>query len=112
MHRNTRASRWKKGLPPRAEMVLTGFDWHEEISSTVDGPHPLSVNSENASDSSWPFPGSGIRDEIDHRLALFRRGCRMLRFVGLYFESRVLRSAACFRCRYRRFILTERAARQ
>ena len=37
------------GLPPRAEMVFTGFDWHEEISSSVDGPHPLSVNSEDAS---------------------------------------------------------------
>src|SRR6202047_1281469 len=111
MHRNSRASRWKKGLPPRAEMMFTGFDWHEEILSSVDGPHPLSVNSEDASvgrGGHWV----SVHDEINYRLALFRNGCRMLDFVGFPFEFFVLRAAACFGCRYRRFILTERTARQ
>src|ERR1700732_1362858 len=105
MHRNSRPSQWKEGLQHRADMVLTGIDCNEEIPSTVDGTHPLSVNSERAGEVA-------VRNEIDQRLAIFRRGRRVLRFVGLHFEFRVLRSAASFRCRYRRFILTEGAARQ
>src|SRR6516225_11928418 len=105
MHRNSRASLCKKGLQHRAEMMFTGLDWHEEIPSTVDGTHPLFVKSENAGEVA-------VRDEIDQRLAIFRRGCRMLRFVGLHFEFHVLRSAAYFRCRYRPLILGERTARQ
>src|SRR6516162_5615669 len=50
MHRNSRASLWKRGLQHRPEMVFTGLDWHEEITSAVDGAHPLSVNSEIASE--------------------------------------------------------------
>jgi hypothetical protein len=98
-------SQWKKGLQHRADMGFTAIDCHDEKPSTVDGTHPLSVNSERAGEAP-------VGNEIDQRLAIFRRGCRVLRFIGLHFEFRVLRSAASFRCRYRRFILTERSARQ
>src|SRR5208282_3801386 len=105
MYRNSRASLWKKGLQHRADMVFTGVDWHEEIPSTVDGTHPHFIKSENAGEVA-------IRDDIDQRLAIFRRGCRMLRFVGFQFVFHVLRSAAHFRSRYRPLILGERTARQ
>src|ERR1700732_1121256 len=105
MHGNFRPSQWKEGLQHRADMVFTRLDCSEEIPSTVDGTHPLSVNSERAGEVA-------VGNEIDQRLAIFRRGCRVLRFIGLHFEFRVLRSAASFRYRYRRFILTERTARQ
>jgi hypothetical protein len=51
-------------------MVFTGLDWHEEIPSTTDGTHPLSVNSENAGEVA-------VRDDIDQRLAVFgeNAGC-------------------------------------
>ena len=32
-----------------------------------------------------------VRNEIDQGLALFRRGCRVLRFVGRHFKFRILR---------------------
>src|SRR5215472_11195476 len=105
MHRNSRASQWKKGLQHRADMMFTGVDRHEEVPSTVDGTYPLFVKSENAREVA-------VGDEIDQRLALFRHGCRMLRFVGLHFEFHVLRSAAYLRSRYRALILRERTARQ
>jgi hypothetical protein len=47
-------------------MVFTGIDCHDEISSTVDGTHPLSVNTERAGEVA-------VRNEIDQGLALFRR---------------------------------------
>jgi hypothetical protein len=84
MHRNFRSSQWKKGLQHRADMLFTGIDCHDEIPSTVDGTHPLSVNSERAGEVA-------VRNERDQGLALFRRGCRVLRFAGLRFEFRVLR---------------------
>src|SRR5215469_2205389 len=91
MHINSRASAWKKGLQHRADMMVTGVDWHEEIrctiDSTTDGTHPLFVKSENAGEVA-------VRDDVDQRLAIFRRGCRMLRFVGLHFVFHVLRSEA------------------
>ena len=77
-------SQWKKGLQHRADMVFTGIDCHNEIPSTVDGTHPLSVNSERAGEVA-------VRNEIDQGLALFRRGCRVLRFVGRHFKFRILR---------------------
>src|SRR5215471_13316382 len=107
MHINSRASAWKNGLQHRADMMVTGVDWHEEIrctiDSTTDGTHPLFVKSENCGEVA-------VRDDINQRLAIFRRGCRMLRFVGLHFEFRVLRSATCLRCGYRLLILGERTA--
>ena len=65
-------------------MVFTGIDCNDEIPSTVDRTHALSVNSERAGEVA-------VRNEIDQGVALFRRGCRVLRFVGLHFEFRVLR---------------------
>src|SRR6516164_1993416 len=107
MHRNSRASLSKKGLQHRADMVFTGVDWHEEIrctiDSTTDGTHPLFVKSENCGEVA-------VRNDIDQRLAIFRRGCRMLRSVGLHFEFHVLRSATCVRCKYRPLIWGERTA--
>src|SRR5215472_3155693 len=105
MHRDSRASLSKKGLQHRADMVFTELDWHEEIPSTVDGTHPLFVNSENAGEVA-------VRYEIDQRLAIFRRGCGMLRFVGLHFVLRVPWSAAYLRSGYRALILGKRTARQ
>ena len=108
MHRNSRQHgeypSGHEGLQHRADMVFTGVDWHEEIPGIVDGTHPHFVKSENASEVA-------VRNEIDQSPAIFLRGYRVLGFVGFYFEFRVLRSAASFRCRYRRFILSERTAR-
>src|SRR6516225_3981414 len=109
MHRNSRPSPWKRGLQHRTDMVFAGVDLHEEVPSTgdatVDSTHPLSVNSEKGGKVA-------VRNDVDQRLAIFRRACRMLRSVGLHFELNVLRSAAYFRFRYRPLILGERTARQ
>jgi hypothetical protein len=48
-------------------MVFTGIDWHNEIPSTVDGTHALSVNSERAGEVA-------VRNEIDQGLASFGMG--------------------------------------
>src|SRR5580704_13919414 len=93
-----------KGLQHRADMMFTRVDWHEEILSTIDGTHPLFIKSERCGEVA-------VRNDIDQRLAIFRRGCRMLRFVGLHFVFHVLRSAAYFRSRNRPLILGERTAR-
>src|SRR5215469_363300 len=109
MRRNSRLSPWKRGLQHRTDMVFTGVDLHEEVPSTgdatVDGTHPLSVNSEKGGKVA-------VRNDVDQRLAIFRRGCGMLRFVGLHFALHVLRSAAFFRSGYRPLILDKRTARQ
>lgn len=47
-------------------MVFTRLGWHEGIPPTVDGTHPLFVNSENAGEVT-------VRDEIDQGLAIFRK---------------------------------------
>src|SRR6516165_5960777 len=108
MHINSRAFAWKNGLQHRADMMFAGVDWHEEIrctlDSTIDGTHPLFIKSEKCGEVA-------VRNDIDQRLAIFRRGCRMLRFVGPHFEFGVLRSATCLRCGYRPLILAKRTAR-
>src|SRR5215469_11733737 len=95
----------KKRLQHRADMVFTRLDWHEEIPSTVNGTLPLFIKSEDAGKVA-------LRDEIDQRLAVFRRRSRMLRFVCFHFVFRVLRSTAYFSSGYRPLIFGEPTARQ
>src|SRR5215469_16023686 len=109
MHRSSRKPSkhllGKKRLQHRADMVFTRVDWHEEIPSTINGTHPLFVKSERGGEVA-------VSDEIDQRLAVFRRGGWMFEFVSFHCIFHVLRSAAHFRPRNRPLILGERTARQ
>ena len=94
MYRNSRPSLWKRGSQHRTDMVFTGVDWHE-----VPPVMPLLTAPTHFPSTQKKSGRVAVRNDVDHRVATFRRRGRMLRSVGLHLEFNVLRSAAYFRFR-------------